>query len=140
MTALDGFAMPGPASASLISELEAAVSGGSSERRVAMLRQVTDLFLSDADRLNENQIGVFDDVLVRLIEQMETRTLAQLSTNLSGSSLAPKETVRQLAYHQDESVAVPVLTKSTRLSDGDLIEIASLRGPHTCSPYRTAIL
>jgi uncharacterized protein (DUF2336 family) len=94
-----------------------------------MLRRVTDLFLSDADRLNENQIGVFDDVLVRLMEQMEARTLAQLSTTLSGSSLAPKETVRQLAYHQEVSVAAPVLTKSARLSEGDLIEIANLRGP-----------
>jgi hypothetical protein len=31
-----------------------------------MLRQVTDLFLSEADRLHENQISVFDDVLVQL--------------------------------------------------------------------------
>ncbi len=117
------------ASTALIAELEGAVKGGSPERRLQMLRQVTDLFLSDADRLNENQIGVFDDVLVRLMEQMEARALAQLSTNLSDSSLAPKETVRQLAYHQDASVAVPVLTKSARLSEGDLIEIANLRGP-----------
>jgi uncharacterized protein (DUF2336 family) len=117
------------ASTALIEELESAVQGGSSERRLQMLRQVTDLFLSDADRLNENQIGVFDDVLVRLMEQMETRALAQLGTTLSGSKTAPKETIRQLAYHEEVSVAVPVLTKSARLSEGDLIEIANLRGP-----------
>jgi uncharacterized protein (DUF2336 family) len=115
-------------SAVLIAELEGAVNGGSPERRVKMLRQVTDLFLSDADRLNENQIGVFDDVLVRLIERMESRTLAQLSTTLSKSALAPKEIVRQLAYHEEASVAVPVLSKSNRLSEGDLIEIANTRG------------
>ncbi|ABE61384.1 conserved hypothetical protein [Nitrobacter hamburgensis X14] len=117
------------ASTALIVELESAVKGGTSERRLQMLRQVTDLFLSDADRLNENQIGVFDDVLVRLTEQMEARALAQLSTTLSGSSHAPKETVRQLAYHQEVSVAAPVLSKSARLSEGDLIAIANLRGP-----------
>ena len=117
------------ASTALIAELESAVKGGSSERRLQMLRQVTDLFLSDADRLNENQIGVFDDVLVRLMEQMETRALAQLGTTLSGSKAAPKETIRQLAYHEEVSVAAPVLTKSARLSEGDLIEIANLRGP-----------
>lgn len=117
------------ASTALIVELENAVKGGSSERRLQMLRQVTDLFLSDADRLNENQIGVFDDVLVRLMEQMETRALAQLGTTLSGSKTAPRETVRQLAYHEEVSVAAPVLTKSARLSEGDLIEIANLRGP-----------
>ncbi|MEH6951619.1 DUF2336 domain-containing protein [Nitrobacter sp. NHB1] len=117
------------ASTALIVELESAVKGGSPERRLQMLRQVTDLFLSDADRLNENQISVFDDVLVRLTEQMEARALEQLSTTLSGSSLAPKETVRQLAYHQEVSVAAPVLSKSARLSEGDLIAIANLRGP-----------
>ena len=116
------------ASAVLIAELEGAMNCGSPERRVKMLRQVTDLFLSDADRLNENQIGVFDDVLVRLIEQMESRTLAQLSATLSSSALAPKEIVRQLAYHEEASVAVPVLSKSNRLSESDLIEIANTRG------------
>jgi uncharacterized protein (DUF2336 family) len=122
-------AMSEAASTALIAELELAVQGGSSERRLQMLRQVTDLFLSDADRLNENQIGVFDDVLVRLMEQMETRALAQLGNTLSGSRVAPKETVRQLAYHEEVSVAAPVLAKSARLSEGDLIEIANLRGP-----------
>jgi uncharacterized protein (DUF2336 family) len=116
------------ASAVLIAELEGAVNGGSPARRVQMLRQVTDLFLSDADRLNENQIGVFDDVLVRLIERMESRTLAQLSTTLADSAFAPKEIVRQLAYHEEASVAVPVLSRSKRLSESDLIEIANTHG------------
>jgi uncharacterized protein (DUF2336 family) len=112
----------------LIAELEGAVKGGSSERRVQMLRQVTDLFLSNADRLDESQISVFDDVLVRLIERMQVRILAQLSATLADSSLAPKEVVRQLACHEEASVAVPILAKSNRLSDKDLIEIANIRG------------
>jgi hypothetical protein len=53
-------------SSSLFDHLDAALESGSSENRVAMLRQVTDLFLSEADRLHENQISVFDDVLVQL--------------------------------------------------------------------------
>src|SRR5689334_8227681 len=46
------------ATQSLFQELELAVSEGSSSRRVDMLRQITDLFLSDADRLNAAQVGV----------------------------------------------------------------------------------
>src|SRR5262245_33113031 len=111
-------------SAALFSELEAAVSGGSSERRVNMLRQVTDLFLSDADRLNENQIHVFDYVLVKLIDRVEARALAQLSMRLSVVDAAPTESIRQLAYHAEASVAAPVLASSTRLSETDLVEIA----------------
>ena len=51
---------------SLIVELEDAIKSGSSEKRVETLRRVTDLFLNDADRLNEAQIGLFDDVLCHL--------------------------------------------------------------------------
>jgi uncharacterized protein (DUF2336 family) len=120
--------MAAAASAALIAELDGAVRDGSPERRVQILRQVTDLFLSDADRLNETQISVFDDVLVRLIERVEARTLAHLSVTLSEIDTAPREATRQLAFHDDASVAAPVLTKSNRLSEKDLIEIANTRG------------
>jgi uncharacterized protein (DUF2336 family) len=115
----------------LIAELEGAVKSISPDRRLQMLRQVTDLFLSDADRLNENQISVFDDVLVRLTSRMEAQALAQLSASLSGSSFAPRQVVRQLAHRPEASIAVPVLTRSSRLSDDELIEIAKTRSqPH----------
>jgi uncharacterized protein (DUF2336 family) len=116
------------ASAVLIAELDKAVSGRSPQRRVEILRKVTKLFLSDADRFNETQVGIFDDVLVRLIERVEAQVLAQLSSNLSAVGLAPKEAVRQLALHEDASVAAPVLSKSRQLSEQDLISIANTRG------------
>jgi uncharacterized protein (DUF2336 family) len=115
-------------STTLIAELDEAVNGRSSERRVQILRQVTDLFLSDADRLNETQIGVFDDVLVRLTERVEARTLARLSDALSEVDMAPREVVRRLAFHEDASVASPILTNSNRLSENDLVEIGNTRG------------
>lgn len=115
-------------STSLIAELEGAVKGGSSQRRVKMLRQVTELFLSDADRLNEDLIGVFDEVLLHLIERTELRTLAELSAELAETLTAPRGVVRKLAHHEDAHVATPVLSKSRRLSDTDLIEIANTRG------------
>jgi uncharacterized protein (DUF2336 family) len=116
------------ASAALIAELDKAVNGRSSQRRAEILRKVTRLFLSDADRLSEDQVEVFDDVLVRLIERVEARVLAQLSSHLSGVGLAPTEAVRQLAFHEDVSVAAPVLSKSRQLSEQDLISIANMRG------------
>jgi uncharacterized protein (DUF2336 family) len=116
------------ASAALFVELEAAVSGGSSERRVSILRQVTDLFLSDADRLNATQVAVFDDVLMQLVERVETRALAQLSKTLSVAAIGPNRSIHHLAFHQDASVAAPVLTQSSVLTDADLIKVANSRG------------
>lgn len=67
----------------LFDDLDTALLGGSSEKRVAMLRQITDLLLSRADRLNEAQISVFDSVLVQLIERIEARTLLETSQRLA---------------------------------------------------------
>ena len=108
----------------LITELDAAVKTGSPERGDRILRQVTDLFLSNVDRLGEAQISVLDDVLVRLIGRTEGACLAQLSEALSSIELAPLQTVRRLAFHNDPLVATPVLRNSSRLSEKDLIEIA----------------
>ena len=51
----------------LLDELEVAVKVGSPEKREETLMRITSLFLDEADRLNEQQIGVFGDVLVHLI-------------------------------------------------------------------------
>lgn len=107
----------------LITELDAAVKTGSPERSDRILQQVMALFLSNVDRLGEAQIGVLDDVLVRLVGPAESASLAQLSETLSKIDLAPRETVRKLAWHDDPTVAAPVLRNSNRLSEKDLIEI-----------------
>jgi uncharacterized protein (DUF2336 family) len=114
----------------LITELDAAVKTGSSERGDRILKQVTSLFLSNAGHLGEEQISLLDDVLVRLIECTEAGSLAHTSESLSNIELAPPATVRRLAFHKDPSVATPVLKNSNRLLDKDLIEIAMTLSQH----------
>ncbi|HEY6257697.1 MAG TPA: DUF2336 domain-containing protein [Xanthobacteraceae bacterium] len=110
---------------SLIVELEHAISGGSSEKRVDTLRRVTDLFLNDADRLNAAQVAMFDDVLCHLIKRIETKALAELSQHLAPIDNSPIEVIRRLARSDEIAVAGPVLTQSTRLTTSDLVEIAA---------------
>jgi Uncharacterised protein conserved in bacteria (DUF2336) len=86
---------------------------------------VLHLFLSSAARLNDNQICVFDDVLVRLIEHIEAPSLVQLSSTLSTLSPAPQQAIRRLACHKDIAVAAPMLLRSLALSSTVLVEIAS---------------
>jgi uncharacterized protein (DUF2336 family) len=116
--------MTASASAELIADLEAAVSSGSPERRVLMLRRMTHLLLSNASDLNECQVGVFDDVLLRLIQRIEAPSLVQLSSTLTDLTPAPRQTVRRLARHDHIAVAAPLLLRSNSLSDEDLLEIA----------------
>lgn len=120
--------MTATAPASLMAELDDAINDRSPARRVEILREVTNLLVADVDRLNPAQIDVFDEILVRLIERAEARTLAQLSRNLSALAHAPRDAVRKLAFHEDALVAAPVLRKSGCVSDGDMIEIADIRG------------
>jgi uncharacterized protein (DUF2336 family) len=118
------------ASAELIAELEGAVEGGSPARRVQMLQQVTDLFLSGLGRLDEHQIAVFDDVLIRLMDRVGTRALTQLGNILADLASVPKQAVRRLAGHEEPAVAAPVLLKSDSLSESDLREIAGNCSQH----------
>jgi hypothetical protein len=113
---------------SIIAELEDAVRDGSSKKRVETLRRVTDLFLNDGDRLNDEQVQVFDDVLCLLIARVETRAKAELSRRLGPIDYAPFEVIRHLALDDEISVAGHVLTHSSRLGTDTLVEIASTKG------------
>lgn len=113
---------------SLISELEGAIHHGSKSERIDTLRRITDLFLSSNDRLNSEQVDVFDEVLGHLIKRMEERALSELSERLAPIENAPIGVVRSLARADEIAVAGPVLTMSTRLSNSDLVEIANTKG------------
>jgi uncharacterized protein (DUF2336 family) len=82
---------------SIIAELEEAVRSGSSAKRISTLRQVTDLFLRDADRLSEDQVKVFDDVLCHLVARVETRVKAEVSARLASVDHAPSGQARRCA-------------------------------------------
>jgi uncharacterized protein (DUF2336 family) len=109
---------------SLIAELEDAIQSGSKDKRVDTLRRITDLFVNDADRFNDQQISVFDDVLGHLIKRIEGKALTEFSQRLGPVHNAPIEVVRRLARDDDVAVAAPILTQSPRLSDHDLVDVA----------------
>lgn len=114
-------------SESLIAELESAVRAGSADVRTKMLRQVTDLFLADAERLSDEQVKVFDDVLILLIERIESSALVEVSKRLAPVDNAPVESIKRLARDDEIVVAGPVLAGSKRLSSADLAEIAETK-------------
>jgi uncharacterized protein (DUF2336 family) len=109
---------------SLIAELEHAVRRGSQEKRIETLRRVTDLFLVGSEKLNEEQVQVFDEVLGHLITRMESKALIELSERLAPINNAPVNVVNALARDDEIAIAAPVLSLSDRLTTADLIEIA----------------
>lgn len=113
---------------SLVTELEDALKTGSPDKRLATLRKVTGLFLDESNRLNEQQIAVFDDVLVHLIQRIETKALVELSKSLAPVNNAPIEVIRRLSRYDEITIAGPVLSQSNRLSENDLVDIAKHKG------------
>jgi uncharacterized protein (DUF2336 family) len=113
---------------SIIAELEDAVRSSSSAKRISTLRQVTDLFLRDADRLNEDQVKVFDDVLCHLVARVESRVKAEVSARLASVDHAPSGVIEHLAWDDQIDVAGTVLAGSSRLTTNTLVEIAKTKG------------
>jgi uncharacterized protein (DUF2336 family) len=113
---------------SLISEIEDAVSRGSDEKRTEVLRQITSLFLQGAPHFSDSHIGVFDNVFVMLINEIESKARVELSRRLAPVVNSPAEVIRRLAKDDDIMVAGPVLAQSPRLATADLVEIAGAKG------------
>ncbi len=119
--------MSATASTDLLDELEAALKDGSVDWRLRTLQRLSELLRSCAEQLSPSQIGVFDDVLIRLLDCVGAAALAELSSSLADFAAPPEKTVGKLARHQDLAVAAPLLSKSPVLADADLIEIAKNR-------------
>jgi len=115
------------APASLIPELEEVIQRGTPDRRARALERITTLFLDGASRFSEQHIRVFDDVFGRLIEEIETKARAELSHRLAPVGNAPVAVVRKLAKDDDIAVAGPMLQRSSRLGDTDLVDIAKTK-------------
>src|SRR6187397_2532153 len=114
------------ASPNLRAELNGAEEDGP-EHDARIFGEVTDLFLSNVDRLGDSQIAAVDGVLAHLIARVEATTVIQLSEALATINRAPIQTIRRLAFHEQPQVAAPVLRHSACLSDADLLEIVKSR-------------
>jgi uncharacterized protein (DUF2336 family) len=115
--------------AALIPELEDAIRHGSAAKRADMADRVTDLFLDAADRFDAEQIAFFDEILGRLFDDVELKTLAGISRRLALAEAVPIRLVRRLAGNEAIAVAGPVLRESPCLLDPDLIAVANRMGP-----------
>lgn len=94
----------------------------SGDRRRDLLRQVTDLFLDNAQDLNDSEVGHFSEIMEKVAYDLEVKVRQELSERLADSPNAPKGLVNRLA-NDEIDVARPVLARSTVLDNADLIEI-----------------
>jgi hypothetical protein len=101
-------------SRSRFDDLYAALQSGGPDTHVAMLRQVTDPVLSEANHLNEAQIGVFGSLLVQVVESLETTTLLEISQRLALVARALIDPVLNRARYPAASFSEDSLAVSLR--------------------------
>ena len=114
--------------ADILLELEDAVAACPPDRCARILEGIMQLLAGSGDRSSELLANVVDGVLLRLMERVETGALVQLSTTLARLKVAPPETLRRLASHNDPELACPVLLKSQALATADLAAVAASCG------------
>ena len=111
----------------LLDELEHVVADKNIGDRAAILRRVTDLFVVSSGKLSEEQIALFDDVMGRLLVQIETSARAAFGHILATVPDAPSKVVRALALDDAIDVARPILMHSGQVDDVTLVEGAKTK-------------
>jgi uncharacterized protein (DUF2336 family) len=109
---------------SLLADLDIALPQASTFWRSTALRQIVSLFLSGAALYNREQIALFDEVMCRLIKNLDRTQFAALSSAMAGADNAPPKILSILARHVDIAVSGPILERAKALPDAELVEIA----------------
>lgn len=112
---------------SLIDQLEGVLEGNDLSKRAQVLRSVTDLFVHGSGRFTDDQIDLFDEVMGKLIENIELAARVAFGSRMAMVTDAPRRAIRTLAFDDAIEVAAPVLTHSVRLDDATLAENARTR-------------
>ena len=108
----------------LIGQLEGVLARKDQSARAEMLRRVADLFVNGSGRFTDDQVELFDDVMVRLVTTIGQAARAEFGSRLALVPDAPAGVIRTLAFDDAIDVAAPVLAHSPRLEDAALMENA----------------
>lgn len=110
--------------ADILVELEDAVATCPLDRCARILSGILQLLTSSRDRPQELLAGVVDGVLLRLAGRVEAGALIEIGAAIAELTVAPPQTLRRLASHNDPDVACPILLTSQALQTIDLETIA----------------
>lgn len=89
-----------------------------------LARHVATLFAFTSDRCSDEQVDIYDGVLLRLVGMVELEVRQFVAQKMAGLRRGPEETLRKLADDEID-VAEPILRQSTVLRDADLVQIAA---------------
>jgi len=105
-----------------------ALSTRSAGERARAVRAIADLFMKQAGDYSAEQVQLFDQVMMRMIDQIDEEIRVYLSDRLATIDNAPRQTIRHLASDPAIAVAGPVLSQSPCLDEDFLLDSAKSKG------------
>ena len=113
--------------ATLTDELESGLAHREIGHRAKVLQRITELFVANSSQLSSEQIVLFDDVMTRLVEEIDVTARAAFGRRLAEMAMAPPGLVRELALDDCFEVAGPILTQFERIGEETLVEGAKTK-------------
>lgn len=107
---------------SLIDDLEAVIVRHDIGRRAQVLRRVTDLFVSGSANFSRQEVALFDDVMRRLLSEIDATARAAFGQRLRAIRNAPPGVIRTLALDDAIEVARTFLAESEQVDEDTLVE------------------
>jgi len=100
------------------------LSGHTVRERGRVLRETADLFLSKSASYSDQQVMLFDSVMLQLLEHVDREVREYLSNSFAPLDDAPPGVIRYLANDDAIAVAGPVLQQSPCLDEEFLVGCA----------------
>lgn len=111
----------------MLNEIMTLARDRSMEKRAALFRMISDLFVEDAALHSDRELVLFGDVLARLLDQVDVFERARFSERVGPEPKTPRAVALKLA-EDEEHVASPVLQYSPVLTDADLVDLVRRKG------------
>ena len=111
---------------SRLPDLIALAEEGSSDKRRALLRELTEHFFGRSPH-TDAESALYGEVMGRLAQDMELAVRAELSSRFALTNQAPRALVRRLA-NDEAAVAEAVLAASPVLTEEDLLGVVKAHG------------
>ncbi|HHS89064.1 MAG TPA: DUF2336 domain-containing protein [Rhodobacteraceae bacterium] len=112
----------------ILAELDAAIQSADEARRSGLVQRFTRQLREQIDSLDEEKIGVYDEIIYNLARNIELPSRVELAEALADIVRAPVRTIRDLAFDDQIEVAGPVIRRSGRLSKEDTVRLAREKG------------
>lgn len=112
----------------LIGDVDETIERSSTGGRARTLLRIADLLVHASEHLGDEQIELFDHVILRFAEAVEIAARTELAERLAPLFNGPRGVLRTLSLDDEIMVARPVLARSPRLDDQDLITVAVEKG------------